>query len=225
MLRLRYAGYRIRRRLDWRGLEAVPIGMVALAMGTWLSLTVPPAGASVADAGPGSLEPANEAVRIVQDVQEAAARTLEGLETEAVGGEPSERQVADVRAICHDGWDDLYRERMEGYGVGRDDYQTQCVSDLLAIAWAESRYDCSAVGDGGYSLGCYQIHRKWHPEISDPDRLDFGFSTAWTLGRLIGNGWPKYRTTAIRKHNGWGPATIAYASAVKWKANQIIKQD
>jgi hypothetical protein len=217
MLRYQILGYRLRRRFDWRGLEAVPIGLAVIVMAVCLTMTVPPAVPTV-PAVVNSLVPAKEAVRTFRKAAVAEAKTVEA---KATGGKPSDKQVADVKAICHDGWDDLYRERMEGYGVSRDDYQTQCVSDLLAIAWKESHYDCNAVGDGGQSLGCYQIHHEYHPEVSDPDRRDFGFSTGWTLGNLVGNGWPKYRTYAIRKHNGWGPASIVYAEKVKWKATQI----
>lgn len=42
------------------------------------------------------------------------------------------------------------------------------VAPLLAIAWCESRYSPYAVGDGGNSLGAWQLWRGWFRPGEDP---------------------------------------------------------
>lgn len=81
--------------------------------------------------------------------------------------------------------------------------------DLLAIAINESSLDKSvvginpkAVGDNGDSRGCFQINRPAHPDISDELAFDCEWSAKWTANRMKANGYPEYRTIAIRKHNG-----------------------
>ncbi len=47
---------------------------------------------------------------------------------------------------------------------------------IIAMAWKESRYDVTAKGDSGKSLGLLQIQPKWHKErmerLGCPDLLD-----------------------------------------------------
>ena len=47
---------------------------------------------------------------------------------------------------------------------------------IIAMAWKESRYDATAKGDSGKSLGLLQIQPKWHKErmesLDCPDLLD-----------------------------------------------------
>jgi hypothetical protein len=111
--------------------------------------------------------------------------------------------------------------------VPYDDYITYCVADLLAIMWIESRYDCSAVGDGGNSLGCFQIYSVAHPHIKDDERLDLRWSAAWTLNRLIAYGWVprtmngQANRAAIQCHNGCGVENGYYQSVVE-KSNSFL---
>jgi hypothetical protein len=144
-----------------------------------------------------------------------AAATVAPRVLSSTDGDPTAGQIQTVREICLVGYDELYGEKMAGWNIGRDDFGARCEADLLAIAWAESRFDCSVVGDGGHSLGCYQIHDGYHHDVADSDRLDFAFSAAWTLDRLVRHGYPHYRTAAIRSHNGSGEAAGRYADAVK----------
>ena len=45
-------------------------------------------------------------------------------------------------------------------------------ADMLAIAWCESRYRPGAIGDGGNSLGLYQLWTGWAPAAGyGPDEL------------------------------------------------------
>ena len=78
-----------------------------------------------------------------------------------------------------------------------------CWKDLLGIAYTETRaFNCKAVGDGGASHGCFQIHRGYHQHITVEQAQSIDFSVNWTLNRLIANGYPEYRSVSIMKHNG-----------------------
>jgi hypothetical protein len=48
----------------------------------------------------------------------------------------------------------------------------------------ESRHRPEATGDGGESRGLWQIHRGWHPEVSDACAYDVTCSTDWSLERI-----------------------------------------
>lgn len=85
---------------------------------------------------------------------------------------------------------------------GERDLGDYCIKDLMAMAWTESRFDPNTVGDNGNSYGLYQINLKYHPGIAKKQAQKIGFSVEWTLNRLIKNGYPKYRSYAIRRHNG-----------------------
>lgn len=126
-----------------------------------------------------------------------------------------------VKVICHSAYNDLYREKMDSYNVGFGLYMDTCYRDLIAIATEETHLDCSKVGDGGRSFGCYQIHRGYHPEITVEQATDFGFATAWTLGRLVEHGWPKYRKYSVMKHNGSNDRARAYAERVLRLADSL----
>jgi hypothetical protein len=99
-----------------------------------------------------------------------------------------------------------------------------CVSDLLAMALTEKRdLNCNSSGDSGKSWGCFQIHLGYHPEITKEQAKDIKFAVNWTLDRLVANGYPKYRSIAIRSHNGSpnNPKTLTYLNTV----NSFIKND
>ena len=103
---------------------------------------------------------------------------------------------------------------------GLDDY---CVKDLLAMAWTESRFNCKAVGDGGKSHGCFQIHLGYHKHITVAQAQDIEFAVSWTLNRLEAKGYPVYRSTAIQLHNGTPgtKATNAYLQSVNNYVNSL----
>lgn len=98
-----------------------------------------------------------------------------------------------------------------------------CVADILGISYAEHHdFDCSKVGDNNSSFGCFQIYRKVHKSITVEQANDIEWSARWTLNRLISKGYGKYRSYAIRCHNGnpFIPKTKAYLDTVNKFVNQ-----
>jgi len=104
------------------------------------------------------------------------------------------------------------------YKKGLDD---NCIKDLLAIAWVESRFDCSVVGDFGASHGCFQIHQGFNKHIRQDQAEDAEFAVEWTLNRMVHYGYPENRSYAIRRHNGSpdNPKTLQYLN----KVNSYLK--
>ena len=96
-----------------------------------------------------------------------------------------------------------------------------CVKDMTAITYVESRFNPKVKGDSGLARGVYQIHLGYHPDISIEQAEDINFATAWTLNRLVKNGYPVYRSNSIRLHNGGlnNPKTLTYLQSV----NNYIK--
>lgn len=101
----------------------------------------------------------------------------------------------------------IAREKCNKKNLG--DY---CIEDLQAIAWVESRFNCSVIGDFGSAHGCYQIHQGYHPDVSQAEAEDLNFAIEWTLDRLTHYSYPVYRSYAIMKHNGTPntPKTLKY---------------
>jgi hypothetical protein len=91
-----------------------------------------------------------------------------------------------------------------------------CIKDLIALAYAESRFNCQKIGDGGMSFGCYQIHLGYHPNISKEQARDLNFAINWTLNRMVSKGYPKYRSVSLMAHNGTpnSPKTLSYLSLI-----------
>jgi hypothetical protein len=91
-----------------------------------------------------------------------------------------------------------------------------CTKDMLAIAFAESRFNCQKIGDKGMSFGCYQIHLGYHPNISKEQARDLNFAINWTLNRMVSKGYPKYRSVSLMAHNGTpnSPKTLAYLNLI-----------
>ncbi|MBI3928423.1 MAG: lytic transglycosylase domain-containing protein [Armatimonadetes bacterium] len=87
---------------------------------------------------------------------------------------------------------------------------------LKAIAWKESGWKNSAVGDGGQSSGIMQIYKTAHPDY-DVQRgrndsaynIDYGARFLASLYKKYGN-W----RTAVRAYNGSGPMAERYADSV-----------
>lgn len=117
---------------------------------------------------------------------------------------PDDKQIPDIRQL-----------KLHSYQSPQEQIKTKaielctargfgeyCVKDLQGIAWKETKYNCQAVGDGGYSFGCFQIYTRVHKHIMKDQAESIDFATEWTLDYLVTNGYPKYRSHAIRKHNG-----------------------
>lgn len=60
----------------------------------------------------------------------------------------------------------------------------------------ESGYNKSAAGDGGKSRGVAQIHKRWHPNVSDKQAFDPYWSVTWAAKRFAdgyAKEWTCYR--------------------------------
>jgi hypothetical protein len=153
---------------------------------------------------PSAVEKAEDIPNTIQPKTEAPA---------ASDGLPSESQKRLTKEICGSAYRDLYKAKMDVLNVSRELFEKTCYYDLLAMAKHESGFDCGAVGDHGHALGCFQIHDEYH-DVSDANRKDYAFSAAWTLGGLVGRGWPYQRTYAIQRHNTGNDQANTYAKAI-----------
>lgn len=99
----------------------------------------------------------------------------------------------------------------------------ECPAILYGMAMVESRMNGNMIGDSGKSLGYYQIHRGYHPGVSDMCKRDLSCSADWTLKRMIRMGFSENRDNAIRAHNGSlnNPVTAEYLAKVKEFAKQF----
>jgi len=52
---------------------------------------------------------------------------------------------------------------------------------LIEIAKCESSLNQYAIGDNGHSRGLYQIHDKWHPEVSNECAFDVSCATRYAV--------------------------------------------
>lgn len=55
---------------------------------------------------------------------------------------------------------------------------------LVRLAQCESTLNPQALGDSGQSRGLFQIHRGYHPEISDECAFNLRCATEWTMDRI-----------------------------------------
>jgi hypothetical protein len=55
---------------------------------------------------------------------------------------------------------------------------------LIRLAMCESSLNPFAVGDNGYSRGLFQIHKGYHPTISDEQAFNIRFATEWTMNKI-----------------------------------------
>ncbi len=78
----------------------------------------------------------------------------------------------------------------------------QCVNDIMAMSWVESRHNPQTIGDRGGSHGILQICQHYHPEITQAQAENIEFAIDWTLNRLLHYGWGENRDFAVMKHNG-----------------------
>ena len=113
---------------------------------------------------------------------------------------------------------------LSGNGVSAEAFASTCYYDLLAMAYAESRFNCEAVGDGGRSRGCFQIQTALHGvSVADAERYEF--AAEWTVDRMVRDlAYPTYRTAAITRHNGAGEMAARYAASVKATAEKFESQ-
>jgi hypothetical protein len=96
-----------------------------------------------------------------------------------------------------------------------------CYKILYGMAMTESRMNAFALGDSSMSLGFFQIHKGYHPNVPDSCRTSLRCSAEWTLDRMIRYGFEKNTDVAIMRHNGTPNThkTLAYLSEVKKYAN------
>lgn len=128
---------------------------------------------------------------------------------------PSQHQKDTTAALC--------RERFSGAEL------SQCYVDILAIAYAESRFHLEAVGDEGKSWGPFQIYTKVHTTVTWEQATDYEWAARWTLNRIVSKGYPTNRTFAIQAHNGLtydqnGELIVVYANSVKATAQRFLDQ-
>lgn len=95
---------------------------------------------------------------------------------------------------------------------------------LAALFQKETQWNCSRIGDTHLpkaSVGCYQISRIYHPEVTDAQAMDLEWSSHWTAKRLKAKADKWGMETAIMMHNGSpkNPAVQAYLADIK----QIMK--
>ena len=140
---------------------------------------------------------------------EVHAETIVEPVLEATGG----KEETDREAI----------ERIAKVKCSEKELGEYCVKDLIAMAYTESRFNCKAVGDGGKSHGCFQLHLGYHSHVTVTEAEDITFSLSWTLDRLVSKGYPVYRSTAIMLHNGTPntKATKAYLETVNNYVNSL----
>ena len=72
---------------------------------------------------------------------------------------------------------------------------------LYAICKKESNCNTNRIGDSGKSLGAFQIHTGYHPEISKEKATNLEWSAEWTAKRLKRYAYLG-ESEMIRSHNG-----------------------
>lgn len=130
---------------------------------------------------------------------------------------PTKAQKDATAAVCRKVAENR-RAHYEADNISPELFTSTCYYDLLAMAWAESRFDCTVVGDQGRSRGCFQIQTKLHG-VSVEHAENYAWAAEWTLDRMVRDiDYPRLRTAALARHNGSGDAAAAYAASVKAQA-------
>lgn len=163
-------------------------------------------------------EPAQAQVIETPDVSEGIETPREPAQTISAprisSSLPSKDQKDTTVHVCAR----VYEGRQEiiaAAGISEGIFMTSCYYDMLAMAYAESRFNCSAIGDQGRSRGCFQIQTAMH-KVTVEQAESFAWAMEWTLDRMVRDlSYPRYRTAAIRRHNGAGDAAAMYAESVK----------
>lgn len=93
-----------------------------------------------------------------------------------------------------------------------------CPRVLYGMAMRESSFGTNMVGDGGRSLGWFQI-LDIHTKVTKACKYDLECSARFSLRRMIEHGFNTDRDYAIMAHNGkpHKPATLTYLADVKQK--------
>lgn len=89
---------------------------------------------------------------------------------------------------------------------------------LVAIAWAESRYKLDAVGDGGQSLGPWQLSKAWHP----PPDLE---GQAKLAASLVDRSWSICKSRPLVERLGWytqGGNGCRGIAASRWRVGMAL---
>lgn len=55
---------------------------------------------------------------------------------------------------------------------------------LVKLAFCESKLDPLAIGDQGNSRGLFQIHKRYHPEVSTLQAFNIEYATKWTINMI-----------------------------------------
>lgn len=59
----------------------------------------------------------------------------------------------------------------------------------VGIARCESGFNTKAVGDGGTSVGVFQIHLPAHREVTEQQAKSLVYSTVWAMERMVDDKW------------------------------------
>jgi len=58
------------------------------------------------------------------------------------------------------------------------------VDYLIRLAACESRFNPEALGDNGNSRGLFQIHKGYHPTVTDEQAYNIQWATKWTMNKI-----------------------------------------
>jgi hypothetical protein len=107
---------------------------------------------------------------------------------------------------------DTLRNVCAAKGLADDE---KCPKVLAAMARQESTFGKYMIGDGGHSVGWFQINNRWH-KVSRDCAMDLVCSADYTLDYLLENGYLKNWKIAVMAHNGTPgiPATQKYLAKV-----------
>jgi LysM repeat protein len=88
---------------------------------------------------------------------------------------------------------------------------------LYGLCKKESDLGRVMVGDNGQSLGWFQIHTGYHPDVAASQAMDLEWAAEWAAGYLIKMGYFQDKFRALQRYNGSvdNPVTAR-------RANQVI---
>jgi LysM repeat protein len=93
---------------------------------------------------------------------------------------------------------------------------------LYGLSKKESWLGADMWGDGGKSVGWFQIHRGYHPHVSIQQALDHEWSAKYAADYLVELGFFKDKILALQKYNGTPkPITLARAKKVMEFAREV----
>jgi len=94
---------------------------------------------------------------------------------------------------------------------------------LYGLCKKESYLGKDMVGDNGKSIGWFQIHRGFHPDVSHETCMDLERSSRYAANFLIKLGYFKNKFNALRRYNGSlkNPVTARRARKVLYYAKEV----